>query len=105
MGAMEMIVHGIIVIVDEVPAVPVVDVAVTIVVNAIRALIPALDIQTAFAGIDPHVGGEVGMVVVDTSVDDAHHHIAVAGADIPGLRRLDIGADDTAALSYVEHAP
>ena len=57
---------GIAVVVDEVPAVDVVDVAVAVVVDAV-----ARDL----AGVGPDVGGEVGVVVVDAGVDDARRRL------------------------------
>ena len=73
-------------LVDEVPAVDVVDAAVAVVVEAVR-LAPA----ARLARVGPHVGGEVRMGRIDPGVDHGDGHLGRAGRDVPGLGRADGG--------------
>ncbi len=74
----EVAVHRIVVVVDEVPAADVVDLAVVVVVERVaRHLVR----------VDPHVVDEVGMVVVDARVDHADEHAGAVVAGSPALRR------------------
>jgi hypothetical protein len=82
---MAVVVEGVVVVVPEVPAAPVVDVAVAIVVEAVAATAGAV-----LAGIHPHVGREVGMGRVDAGVDDADHDVRKPRADVPGLRGVHV---------------
>ena len=81
MGAVAVVVHGIVVPVVEIVAVEVVDIAVAVVIHAVAG---------DLAGIDPHVGGEVGVGVIDTGVDDHDQHAGIAGVVIPGLGGVDV---------------
>jgi hypothetical protein len=87
---------GIAVVVEEVVAVDVVDEAVVVVINAVAG---------DLAGVDPDVGGEVGMGVIDAGVDDGHDDVAAAGGAVPGLGCVDVGVERAAALSGVVQAP
>ena len=73
---------GQVVVVDEVPAVHVVDVAVAVVVDAV-----ARDL----ARVRPDVGGEVGVVVLDPGVDDGDDDVGAAGRRVPGRLGVDVG--------------
>jgi len=75
------VVHRVAVVVGEVVPVHVVDVAVAVVV-----LVVARDLVF----VDPHVGGQLGMRVVDAGVADRDHDLGRAGAGVPGLRRVDL---------------
>src|SRR5262249_44521471 len=85
--AVAVVVRWGVVVVGEVPAPPVVDVAVVVVVDAVvaaaRAVLPR---------VDPEVAGQVGMGQVDAGVDDADGDAAAAGSDAPGLARGDVGS-------------
>ena len=72
---------------DHVPPVPVVDIAVVVVVDAV-----VLSPTAALAGIDPHVRREVGMVVRDAAVDDGDDDVGAAGRHVPRLRCVDVVA-------------
>jgi len=74
MGSMALVVRGIVVAIREVPAAPVVDIAVSVVVEAVRAAAGAV-----LPCVDPDVRGEVGMREVDARVDDGDDDIRAAG--------------------------
>ena len=74
-----LVVCRVVVAVDEVPAAPVVDVAVSVVVDVIRAAAVAV-----LSGVDPRVRGEIGMRLVDAGVDHGDHHAGISGRDRPG---------------------
>ena len=97
MRAVSVAVLHVVVVLDEVPAVHVVDVAVVVAVDSD---------PLGFTGIRPDVGGEIGVGEVDPGVDDRHHHALRTGGDIPRLRRVDVGADQpVAADGGVAEAP
>lgn len=52
-------------------------------------------------GIDPHVGGEVGMVVVDAGVDHADDDLVRADGGVPRLDGIDVGIGGPAGLPGV----
>ena len=95
MGAVGVAVVRIAVPVGEVVAVDIVDVAVAVVIQAVAGNL---------ARIDPHVIDQVRMGVIDSGVDDAHHDI-VAGLNVPGLGRVDIGIGYTARLAGIIQPP
>ena len=65
-----------VVVVAEVPAVDVVDIAVGIVVEAVGR---------GLARVHPQPAGEVGMGAVDTVIQHGHHEVRVAGGELPRL--------------------
>ncbi len=71
--------------VDEVPAAPVVDIAVAVVVDAVRAAARAV-----LALVDPDVLGEIGVRHVDARVDDRDGDVRASGGDGPGLLGVDV---------------
>ena len=73
-----MLVLRVVVVVDEVPAVHVVDVTVAVVVDAVAG---------DLAGVDPQVGGQVGERRIDARVDDGDH-LAAADRRVPCRRRI-----------------
>ncbi len=77
---------GVVVVVGEVPAPEVVDLAVAVVVDVVR--LPA---GAALARVDEHVGREVGVVRDDAAVHHGHaHRGAQARAQVPGLWGIDV---------------
>src|SRR5207248_2949489 len=78
------VVHRVVVVVREVPAAPVVDVAVVVVVDAVGAATAAV-----LARVDPDLRAQVGMRPVDSGVDHRHGHAGAAGRDVPRLRSVD----------------
>ena len=80
MRAVVVVVVRVGVVVDEVPAVDVVDVAVAVVVDAVAG---------DLTGVGPDVGLQVGMVEVDTGVDYCHHDRRVAQRMRPGTGGID----------------
>ena len=72
----------------EVPSVNVVDIAVAVVVNARRT------VKLCF--VDEHIGGEVFVSVVDTTIDDCHNHVFLAGSGFPRLKQVDVGTGTAA---------
>ena len=79
------VVRRVVVVVHEVPAAPVVDVAVAVVVEAVR---PAA--RAVLALVDPDVLGEIGVRHVDTGVDDRDGDVGASGGDGPRLLRVDV---------------
>ena len=84
MRPVPLVVCRVVVAVDEVPAAPVVDVAVSVVVDAVRATTRAV-----LSGVDPRVRGEIGMRLVDAGVDHGDHDAGITGRDRPGC--VDVG--------------
>ena len=74
----------------------VVHVAVAVVVDVVVGDLPL---------VDPDVGGEIGVQVVDTGVDDADHDLGRAGVEIPGLGDRDVRSGRSPGLSLVPQAP
>jgi hypothetical protein len=75
---------------DEVPAVPVVDVAVAVVVGAVGALVAAEGVGPGLARVGRDLGGEVGVRRQHARVDDADGH-ARARRLRPRLRDVHVG--------------
>ena len=80
-GPVSVVVHGIGIVVDEVPTVDVVDEPVAVVVEAVAGNL---------AGVGPHVVDQVGVEVIQSRVDDAHLDVLVARVGVPSQRRLDL---------------
>ena len=95
MRAMEVLVEVVdrVVVVAEVPAVDVVDVAVEVIVDAI-----GLATAAQFAGVRPGAVSEVRVAEVDPVVDDRHDRGRVAGRDTERLPRVDVGIDRAAGV-------
>ena len=71
-------------VIDEVPSVHVVNVAVTVVVNA------GLSVKLGL--VHPYVVLKVGVVGLERSVDNRHEHVLISGLDVPGRVGVDVGA-------------
>jgi hypothetical protein len=80
------VVRRVVVAVRKVPSTPVVDVAVAVVVDAVRPAPCAI-----LAVVDPHVLGEVGVRRVHAGVDDGDDDVGATGGDRPRLRGVDVG--------------
>ena len=76
----------VVVAVDEVPAAPVVDEAVAVVVATVGLLAAAV-----LTRVSPQVRSEVGVVVGEPRVGDRHQRRGPAGRDGPGIGRVDVG--------------
>ena len=83
------------VVVGEVVAVDIVDVAVAVIVELV-----ARDL----AGVGPQVVAKVRVVHVDALVDHGHHRVGAAGGRVPRLRRVDVGVGRPAGLAGVVEA-
>ena len=79
------VVGRIVVAVHEVPAAPVVDVAVAVVVDPVRPAAGAV-----LALVDPDVLGKIRMRDVDTCVDDGDGDVRAARGDGPRFLRVDV---------------
>ena len=90
------VIHRIVVVVVEVPAVHVVQEAVLVIVDAVAG---------DLARVGPDVGRQVGMRVVDAAVDDADDDRTIAGGDRPGGLGRDVGPGKTARLTAVVQSP
>ena len=78
---------------------------VTIHVVHIAVVVIVYAVSGDLAGVDPHVGSQVGMVILDTLVLDADHHVAVAFFDVPGFGQVDVGIHRSAGLAGVVVMP
>ena len=90
------IVDGV-VVVAEVPAMDVVDVAVGVVVDAVR-----LAAAARFAGVRPGTRREVGMAEVDAVVDDRDDRARAAGRDPERLASVDVDVGGAAGAGRPE---
>ena len=93
---MAIVVHGGGGVGDEVPAVDVVDVAVVIVVEVVVG---------DFVGVDPEVGGQVGVGEVHAGVDDGDDDGGAAGGDAPGFGSVDVSVRGATGLTCVVEVP
>src|SRR3954471_23810271 len=82
-----------VVVVAEVPTVDVVDVAVGVVVDAVR-LLPA----TALTGVRPGAFGKVRMAEIDSVIDDGDDRARCPGRDREGLRGIDVRVHGAARM-------
>ena len=96
MGTVAMVVIRITIIVDEVVAVDIVDVAIAIIVDSI---------PRDFAGIHPHVGGEVLMIPVHTRVDDTNDNRPCSSRNVPRFGSINIDIVHTTCLAGVMQTP
>ena len=80
MGAVSVAIHGVIVVVMEIPSVDVVHIAVSIVV---------LLVSGNLSGVFPKVALQVLVVVVDSRVDDCNNNFGTALGPFPCLGGLD----------------
>src|SRR5205823_7675554 len=87
---------GIVVVVHEVPAVDVVDLAVAVIVDTV-----ARDL----ARVRPEVGREIRMCVHHAVVDDRDDDARAARGHVPGRDEVGVGADEAATLSGVPQVP
>ena len=81
MGSVTIIVHWIVVVVIEIVAVEIIDVTVVVVVNSI-----ACD----FTAVGPDVRLQVGMIILNTTVDDANDYRGTVRASVPSGFGIDI---------------
>jgi hypothetical protein len=95
-GAVVVVVHGIAAVVDGADAMDIVDVPVIVIVEPVIG---------DFTGIDPHIGGEIGMVVVHTAIYNAYDNRICIGAEGPGFGGIDVGVGAAAVLPGVVEAP
>ena len=95
-GAVEMVVHGVVVAVHEVPAANVVHESVSVVVDVIPG---------DFRGVDEDVCRQIRMGVIDARIDDGDHDAVAARRDVPCLRRMDVGPGGSAGLTDVVETP
>ncbi len=90
------VIHGIVVIVDEIPAVDIVDEAVAVVIDPVVG---------NFTGVGVDVGRQIGVSVVHARVDHAHDDVMGTGEHVPGDGGVDIRPLGTAGLADVVHPP
>ena len=95
-GAVAVVVHRVSIVVEEIVAADVIDVAVAVIILAVAG---------DLARVGPDVGLQVGVVVVDAGVYDGHHRLAGAGGFVPCLGSIDVGIEGAAGLTGVVHAP
>ena len=81
MGAVAIAILWVVRIGNEVPATDIIDVAITIVVDAI---------SSNLAWIDPDVALEIWMVEIDSRVDHRHPVVRISSVDVPCLRSIDV---------------
>jgi hypothetical protein len=107
-AAVPVLVGGVVVVVEEVPAPPVVDQEVAVVVDVVRLLVTALVVLAGLAGVRPQVRREIRMGERDPGVHDADDHVR-PGREVPRLGQIGVDAGDALDpaddLSGVVHAP
>jgi hypothetical protein len=86
----------VVVVVDEVPAEDIVDVAVAVVVDAVAG---------DLAGVDPGVEEEIGVGDLGAAVQHAHDDLRAPGGDGPGAQGIHVGAGGAPGLTRVAHVP
>jgi hypothetical protein len=91
-GAVAVLVGGDVVGGDEVPAAPVVDVAVVVVVEVV-GLAPG----AGLAGVRGDLAGEIGLGQGDAGVDDGDGDARAGGAERPCLGGVDVGVEGAGA--------
>ena len=91
MRSMPLVVHRITVTVVKVVSVNIVDESIAVVVNSITC---------DLAGIDPHVGLQILVIVVNSRVDNPDNDVGT-GCDLPGFQAIDIGIFYSATLAEV----
>ena len=96
MRAVEVIIPRIPVIAVEIVAVDIVDKPVPVVINAVARHL---------ALVDPHVGGQVRMVVVNPSVNHRYDNIPRPGSQRPRPDSVNVRPRGAAGLPRVVHAP
>ena len=96
MGAVAVAIGHLVIVVDEVPAVGVVLIAVLVIVNGIAR---------GVTRIRPDVGGQIGMGDVDAGVDHRHDDVPRTGRHAPSLRGIDVVADGSGILAGVLQVP
>ena len=94
--AVAMVVVGIAVTVDEVVPVDIVDVPVAVIVDPVAG---------DLSGIDPHIGSEVRMRIVDARINNGDHHVGGSGRQVPRFRGVDVGVGEPACLAGVIQPP
>ena len=105
-GAVTVVVHGVAAVSDSVDSVKVVDVSVSIIVDAVGHA-GAVRFQT-FPGVIPDILDEVLVVVIHPGVDDANDQNRRPGgacSDVPRLRSVDVGVGRAPTLPGVVQAP
>ena len=83
---LHVVVTRVVVVVDEVPAVRIIDETVAVIVDVVGLLA-----ATGLTRIRPEVAGKIGMVVIDARVDDRDDHARATGGDIPRFGSIDVG--------------
>ena len=77
--------------------------AINIVHNSVAVVVNV--VVGNFAGIVPHIGGEIFMVVVDAGINHRRHHVRAAGGIRPRIQRINIRARYAALLAGVVQSP
>ena len=81
MRTMIMIIHGIVIVVAEIPPVDIIHVAIIVIV---------LSVAGNLTRIDPHIRQQVFVVIVHPGVYHCDNYIAAACLNIPGFRRVHV---------------
>ena len=74
---------GVIVIVGKIPAIDIVDISVSIIIDTVSG---------DLTGVDPDVGRQIRMVDIAAGVYDGDDDICTSGGDIPGVRSVHVNA-------------
>ena len=88
-GAMVMVIRGVIVVSDEVPAIDIIDKSIPVIVETV-----VLASRSGFARVQPDVGRKIRMLKVNAGVNDAHHNAGRVGRCIPSR-----------GCTHIEHPP
>ena len=92
---MIIIIHGIIVIVDKIPSINIIDVAISVIIYTIARY---------FTGVDPDIGGEILMGIVNTCIDHSYDDGKASCIDIPCFDSINIRIRRSSCLSGIMQA-
>ena len=91
-----MIIHGIAVVVAEIPSVDIIHVAIIVIVNSVARNLTR---------IDPDIRRQVLVVIVHPGVYHCDNNVAAACLNIPGFRRVHVCIREAAHLARVMQPP
>ena len=91
---MIIIIKGIVVAIDKVPATNIIDITIVIIIDTIIGNL---------TGVTPDITDDIFMVIVQTGIDHRNDNIA-AGLCIPGFRCINIGIGSATSLTGIVQA-
>ena len=97
MAAVAIVINGIIVIINKVPAAHIVNIAVAVIINPVPG---------GFARVDPTIRCQVRVGVINARVNDPHDYAWTPGKPrCPGFHRVDIRSGRASCLATIVQPP